>query len=502
MRFQVWLLALSATHSALSDDTNIERFNLTRPSRLESTRASEGRPTRVLNKTEALAAEEHELLNIATRPEKTTSTDNALQTPTSKADSNHDPSVQHHGVEASRNHKSPHKRNGTEEEENKEALTLRKMDPVGVATMFVVGLITSSLNIVSCGYLLYLVWTLSFRVGFHSSLRLLAYSTLFDMLVGSFFTLSIVYSTLFDSLITGVGCQAIGFVINMLTASDMLLIGFVAVSTYFKVVRNYDISRGRFDCWLLLLVVGVPLIASAVVANFHAFGPEALWCLIDDDTLAGKISTICTVSLYFVVMLIVFICYALVVQRKPSSTNVISFDDITTKSHNYSSNFDSLAVPSKEKEIRNRYYRKSVLSLGYAELKLESHLIIHFFQYTPPTLHMLAMLSGYRSAWVFTLAILSTNLGGLFQLWSYLHHQKKKRSSFKAFYQPPNTSCPPSPATLNFGFPPHPLTPKQPNSAPPSQTTLPANHSATPPLRWTTPRQNHPASTTTHQPTK
>ncbi|KAI0243664.1 hypothetical protein L0F63_002806, partial [Massospora cicadina] len=253
------------------------------------------------------------------------------------------PSVQP-DVETSQTLRMPHKQNEADEE----TLTLRKTDPVGVSTMFVVGLITTTLNLVSCGYLLYLVWTLSSRVGFHSSLRLLAYSTVFDMLVGSFFTLSIVYSTLFDSLIAGVGCQAIGFGISLLTASDMLLIGFVAISTYCKVVRNYDLARGRFDCWLLLVVIGIPLVASVVLASFHAFGPEALWCLIDDETLAGKISTAGTVALYFFVMVVVMVCYFMV--RKNSDLLVVqSFSPRV--SSNYSTDFDALSSHKGEKEI-------------------------------------------------------------------------------------------------------------------------------------------------------
>ena len=99
--------------------------------------------------------------------------------------------------------------NSTEGEEQK----IRSHDPVGASALFVIGLITTSLNLVSCGYLFAKMVRIGKIAGYHSSIRIIMYSLISDGLVGLFFTISIVYSSIYDELINGYGCQAIGFML-------------------------------------------------------------------------------------------------------------------------------------------------------------------------------------------------------------------------------------------------------------------------------------------------
>ncbi|KAI9291804.1 hypothetical protein K502DRAFT_352628 [Neoconidiobolus thromboides FSU 785] len=333
-------------------------------------------------------------------------------------------------VEGGKEHS--HNKDGNKEtEDSEEAENIRSKDPIGASTMFVVGLITTSLNFVACGYLLYLVNKLRKRVGFHSSLRILTYSVLNDILVGGFFTFSIVYSTLFDTLVSGNSCQFIGFIINTLEATDMLLIGFIAISTALKATKGYELKTGKYDWFLLFIIIGLPLIATTILAQFHAFGPEEFWCLIDDETLAGKISTIALLFLYLVIAILILGGYMLVRTYKHDHHNNKNHSTETLSTLES----EMLKDPSLNKKFYHQIYRKSIMTLDYAEIKLETHLLIHFFQYTPPTVHLLLMLFDYRESWVFTLAILSTNLSGVFQLIAYLHHQKKKKLQFKELHK-------------------------------------------------------------------
>ncbi|KXN72931.1 hypothetical protein CONCODRAFT_68677 [Conidiobolus coronatus NRRL 28638] len=318
-------------------------------------------------------------------------------------------------------------------------------EPLGSAILFVVALITTSFNLGACSFLLYKIYKVGKHVGFHMSLRVVMYSVVADMLVGLFFTISIIYSTLFHELIEGTSCMLIGYIINTLTAADMLLIAYTAVNTYLEIVHQKDILRGHRDWLLLLVCLGLPTIISTILAQYHAFGPETYWCLIDEETPAGVASSVGILVLHSLVSIVVGIAYLLLRRYQKKTPNVANPHNsllvpIPKQHLDNLRNIETQQVfigSQRQPEHRSPYmkhaHRRSVVSVDYAQMKLSTHLAIHLIQYTPAAIHLLCVLLEYRFSWLFTMAIIFTNLSGVFQLINYMHHEKVKKKHYDSF---------------------------------------------------------------------
>lgn len=97
-------------------------------------------------------------------------------------------------------------------------------------------------------------------------------------------------------------CIAMGILLQLFMGSQMTMIGWIAVTTYLRVCREFDIKYGAYDWRLVVLVFGLAAIPVIVAGSIGAFGPDKYWCLYDRDKDSGK-------ALYLTMCVLVVVIY-------------------------------------------------------------------------------------------------------------------------------------------------------------------------------------------------
>ncbi len=72
-------------------------------------------------------------------------------------------------------------------------------------------------------------------------------------------------------------CSILAFISLSSGAAQILLIIYIALNSFSMVVLNKKIHTGPYDCYLLMVSLGVPIIEHVVLISLGYLGPSGAW---------------------------------------------------------------------------------------------------------------------------------------------------------------------------------------------------------------------------------
>ncbi|KAK9760398.1 hypothetical protein K7432_015608 [Basidiobolus ranarum] len=307
--------------------------------------------------------------------------------------------------------------------------------PHGSIFFYMLTTITATLNICASSAVIYISYIdyqeikyrnqeASRKPHLSSSIRFPFYIAILDLFLGCV-TLFMVADTMYwDELPSSKTCAVIGGILYLGTFIEMTVVGTVAVVTYLQLVRKIDVYLGRWD-WKVWVGCGFSCLGTAIAGvHTQGFGPDLYWCLVNEHTYSGQIFLKLFLSVHYVVLFIVLVCYLLVLHDMVFKANS---EEHSKEQHGRVKR--TLSIHSNHRYSATlisavQKHRKHTENLGIA-------LFLHVFHFTPAIVHMILQLKGYHRAWVYVVAAAFIQLGGVLNGIEVFIHRKPIHPKWK-----------------------------------------------------------------------
>ncbi|RKP27874.1 hypothetical protein SYNPS1DRAFT_26484 [Syncephalis pseudoplumigaleata] len=281
--------------------------------------------------------------------------------------------------------------------------------------------------------------------------RFALYTTTTDMALTALVTGGALYASIRGRLPDDGWCRALGLASYALIAMDLALVAFESVLFWSAVSqlamplahwhaehkdsaamtehalthhslqeleRGSSRSLGRYHWKLWLACTVAPWVLSLSLLPAHGFGWDRYWCFVYNFSAGGKGALAFMVLLHYTVLLIVSLCYIPVLRAarqlppadKASPQMVQPFDAAAAAAHGECPPANSAGhAHDTLQRRRTEHHRRIVEGAGITL----THLMLQVMHYTPGTLHVAAQFFDYEDLWIYLVAIIFMQSGGL-----------------------------------------------------------------------------------------
>ncbi|CAG8465944.1 35106_t:CDS:2 [Gigaspora margarita] len=161
--------------------------------------------------------------------------------------------------------------------------------------------------------------------------------------------------------ITGKACAVVGGITFFCVAVNMALVGLLSLTTYLRICRKYIIDMGIYDYKLHLIILLISLTLTLIGVN--DYGPNKFWTLLEVNIQQKKIRRL---------------------GSDPANFNRV--DLIVVK-------------------------------------KIVGYILIFLIEWTPSTIYFIAQILEYDNIWIYTIAVVAIQFGGVGNAILYTVHE-------------------------------------------------------------------------------
>ncbi|CAG8763694.1 4195_t:CDS:2, partial [Acaulospora morrowiae] len=136
------------------------------------------------------------------------------------------------------------------------------------------------------------------------SLRFPFYIALTDAMLSLAYTVNLGHTAIYKVPWSQPQCGVVGAYVVALFALNILLVGFVALSTWLRVCREIYVETGVYDYKLWLTTISISMLI--VLISIRDFGPQKYWCAADDTS---TIIPLIMLSLIALSLVTIIFCY-------------------------------------------------------------------------------------------------------------------------------------------------------------------------------------------------
>ncbi|CAI2172392.1 6163_t:CDS:2 [Funneliformis geosporum] len=142
-----------------------------------------------------------------------------------------------------------------------------------------VSLLFLQLNWIGSLYIFYrtfIKWRSSTCNAIPLSLRFPFYIAITDFGLAVPHTINIAYTMIYKRTLSSPTCEFFGGLMNTFLLLNLLMIGFIAITTWLRVVQEISFNFGKYDYKLWAIIIGIALTLDCV--SFGEFGASKYWC--------------------------------------------------------------------------------------------------------------------------------------------------------------------------------------------------------------------------------
>ncbi|CAG8684877.1 10722_t:CDS:2 [Dentiscutata erythropus] len=200
------------------------------------------------------------------------------------------------------------------------------------------------------------------------------------------------YSAIYGQTLQGVGCKLAGGLTFFAVTANMALVGLLSLVTYLRICRKRFFDMGIYDYKLHSIILTITLTLTLI--GVKDYGPNKFWCY---SAPSDPITPLITTAMIFLIMIVTLFCYLATLLQVNIQQN---------KMRNLGS--DSATV--------------SRIDLLVAK-KIIGYILIFLIEWTPTIIYFIAQMLQYDNMWIYTVAVVFINFGGIGNAIIYTVHE-------------------------------------------------------------------------------